>query len=178
MNDKYIFSIPKAHISALVYKVYPTFGERHSLMNQECGEFLQAFSKYDLARDSHVYPNQSLEMLDNTREKLIEEMTHVLVCFGIIAWEANITQDDINREVAKKAIDGVDYPFPVKKEYTKEDIIKALRICSKPSDGKSPRCSVCLLGESDDVTLVCRDLLTSAQKIIEETTPKRVDPNA
>lgn len=118
MDNQYIFNIPKNHITALIHTVYPDQEERNSLMNQECGEFLQAFSKYTLVRSGNK--KATLEQFSETRAKLVEEMTHVLVCFGMLAYEQNITQDEIDAKIREKAIKGVEYPFdiaPKKKTY-------------------------------------------------------------
>lgn len=167
MDDRYIFNIPKNHISALLHTVYPNRDERHSLVNQECGEFLQAFSKYTLVRSS---PAHTLSEFKETREKLVEEMTHVLVCFGMLAFEQNITQDEINAKIREKAIDGVEYPFevaPEKKHVSLEDLLKGLDICNRPrtsllSGTLDHPCHDCAFAESTDYTVICRPMIEEA----------------
>lgn len=167
MDDTYIFNIPRNHISALLHTVYPNRDERHSIVNQECGEFLQAFSKYTLVRNS---PTHTLSEFKETREKLVEEMTHVLVCFGMLAFEQNITQDEINAKIREKAIDGVEYPFEVmaeKEHVSLEDLLKGLEICKQPrgsllSDTLDVRCHDCVCAECNDYTVICRPMIEEA----------------
>lgn len=167
MDDQYIFNIPKNHISALLHKVYPNRDERHSIVNQECGEFLQAFSKYTLLRSN---PAHTLSEFKETREKLVEEMTHVLVCFGMLAFEQNITQEEINAKIREKAIEGVKYPFDVetgKKHVSLEDLLKGLELCKRPiylsfSETQHYSCHNCTFKESDDYTVICRPMIEEA----------------
>lgn len=164
MDDQYIFNIPRNHISALLHTVYPDQAERNSLVNQECGEFLQAFSKYTLCRSGK---RATLTELRATRDKLIEEMTHVLVCFGMLAYEQNITQDEINAKIREKAIAGVLYPFEEdKKHISIEDLLKGLDICQTdralfPVDPEHT-CRACVFKDSNDYTLICRSMIQEA----------------
>lgn len=169
MDDKYIFNIPKNHISALLHRVYPNHDERHSLVNQECGEFLQAFSKYTLVRSNPTA--HGISEYRETREKLVEEMTHVLVCFGMLAFEQNITQGEIDAKIREKAIDGVEYPFDVasKKHVSIEDLLKSLENCQTPrdifrssSEDSEHGCSVCTFTDSADYTIACRPMIEEA----------------
>lgn len=166
MDDQYIFNIPRNHISALLRTVYPDQAERNSLVNQECGEFLQAFSKYTLCR---LGKRATLTELGKTRDKLIEEMTHVLVCFGMLAYEQNITQKEINAKVMEKKIDGVIYPFEIhseKKHISIEDLLKGLEICQTNralfQTDPEHNCSICAFKDSDNVTIACRPMIQEA----------------
>lgn len=167
MDEQYIFNIPKNHISALLHTVYPNCDERHSLVNQECGEFLQAFSKYTLVRNRSTH---TLSEFKETREKLVEEMTHVLVCFGMLAFEQNITQDEIDAKIREKAIKGVEYPFditPEKKHVSIEALLKGLERCRAPRysifhTDPETSCNGCTFKDSNDYTVICRPMIEEA----------------
>lgn len=161
MNDKYIFNIPKNHISALLHSIYPKQEERDFLMVQECGEFLQAFSKYKIARSTS---SCTLHDMKETRDKMVEEMTHVLVCFGMLAYEQDIRQNEIDEKIKAKAIDGVMYPFEVKENHvTIEDLLKSLELCNADRSEfpflSRHDCDGCVFSEAGYVTLACRPMI-------------------
>lgn len=170
MDKDYIFDIPRAHVEKLVNDVYNFSSERQSLMVQEIGEFLQALSKYQLVRNFNASAvPMTLESLEKTRDHLIEEMTHVLVCFGMLAYVEGITQEEIHAKVKEKKIDGVNYPDDEeirKKHVSLEDLLKGLTRCETPrsTDRLNPdiSCKTCVFKESDDCTIVCRPMLQEA----------------
>lgn len=170
MDKDYIFDIPRVHIEKLVNGVYKFSSERQSLMVQEIGEFLQALSKYQLVRSFQVSSvPRTLESLKKTRDHLIEEMAHVLVCFGMLAYEEGITQEEIYAKVKEKKLDGVKYPDDEEtsnKHIFLEDLLQGLVTCKtprsmNPSDANSS-CKTCAFKESDDYTIVCRPMLQEA----------------
>lgn len=81
-------------------EVIKNFGEdpqkQLDILQEECSELIQAISKYRRGKP-------------NAREKIIEEMTHVLISSSVSAQLMGITQEDIFHEQRKKAFEyGVD----------------------------------------------------------------------
>lgn len=81
-------------------EVIKNFGEdpqkQLDILQEECSELIQAISKYRRGKP-------------NAREKIIEEMTHVLISSSVSAQLMGITQEDILHEQRKKAFKyGVD----------------------------------------------------------------------
>lgn len=177
MDKDYIFNVPIVHVAKLCESVYPSASERSSLMVQEIGEFLQAYSKYQLVRDFHAksFP-MTFATLDESRTHLVEEMTHVLVCLGMLAVEEGITQDEIDDAIRRKAIAGVNYPFDVSAHDSLENVISSLRICATERTGDDARngqtCFECPDGDTRDCTITCRKLLKDALYYLEESNSK------
>lgn len=160
MIDKdYIFNVPKEHVCALLRGVYTTKKQQYALVVQEIGEFLQAYSKYSMCEGP-------LENLRAQREHLIEEMTHVLVCLGMIAMSEGVLQSEIDAQIQKKALDGVKYPFDINKHAPIDQVVLDLERCAKDrSFGKTSieeSCLSCQTGQDGDATLTCRPLLRDA----------------
>lgn len=81
-------------------EVIRNFGEdpqkQLDILQEECSELIQAISKYRRGKP-------------NAREKIIEEMTHVLISSSVSAQLMGITQEDIFHEQMKKAFEyGID----------------------------------------------------------------------
>lgn len=81
-------------------EVIKKFGEEPQkqldILQEECSALIQAISKYRRGKP-------------NAREKIIEEMTHVLISSSVSAQLMGITQEDILHEQRKKAFEyGVD----------------------------------------------------------------------
>lgn len=175
MLDKdYIFNIPKVHVQSLLSDLYVSEKDVWNITVQEIGEFLQAYSK-------HSAHEGSLDDLCAQREHLIEELTHVLVCFGMIACQEGLTQSEINDQVRKKAIDRVKYPFDVQKHAPLDQVIKDLINCSSERTmGKidpERSCLNCEIGESADPTLTCKPLLCDALYYIQQAYGKADKPD-
>lgn len=166
MIDKdYIFNIPKAHVQALVTGVYISDTDVWNVTVQEIGEFLQAYSKNSTHKGS-------LDELRVQREHLIEEMTHVLVCFGMIACQEGLTQKELDDQIRKKAIDGVKYPFDISTHAPLDQVVKDLINCSSErTPGKlnpDHSCLNCKTGEEFSPTMTCRSLLNNALYYIQQ----------
>jgi len=65
------------------------------ILQEECAELIQACSKVKRLNGHWSYSDPV--------EGLKEEITHVLICIEQVAKLHNITSDDINNEVMKKA---------------------------------------------------------------------------
>lgn len=175
MIDKdYIFNIPKAHIQALVTEKYVNGADVWNATVQEIGEFLQAYSK-------HFTHKGSLDDLRSQREHLIEEMTHVLVCFGMIACQEGLTQKEIDDQIRKKAFDGVKYPFDISKHAPLDQVISDLINCSSERiPGKLNQdhsCLNCKTGEDSHPTMTCTSLLNDALYYLQQAYEKTESPD-
>lgn len=169
MADKdYIFNIPKNHVHALMQSVYTTELDVYKLTIQEIGEFLQAFSK------QKALP--TLEEEKEYREHLVEEMTHVLVCLGMVAISNGVTQNEIDDQIRKKAINGIKYPFDVNEHAPIDQVIKDLKNCSfeRTAGQLNPTysCLNCKTGELSDPTMTCRALLNDALHYLQQAYSK------
>lgn len=175
MIDKdYIFNVPKGHVCALLREVYTTEKQQYALVVQELGEFLQAYSKYSTREGP-------LENHLGEREHLIEEMTHVLVCLGMIAMSEGVLQSEIDAQIQKKALDGVIYPFDVNRHAPIDQVVSDLERCAKDrSFGKTPieeSCLSCQTGQDGDATLTCRPLLRDALYYLKIAYAKPENPD-
>lgn len=175
MIDKdYIFNVPKAHIQALVAGMYISDADVWNVTVQEIGEFLQAYSK-------HSAHKGSLDELRAQREHLIEEMTHVLVCFGMIACQEGLTQKEIDDQIRNKAIDVVKYPFNISTHAPLDQVVKDLINCSSErTPGKLNQdhsCLNCKTGEESLPTMTCRSLLNDALYYLQQAYGKTESPD-
>lgn len=166
MIDKdYIFNVPKAHVQALLTTVYINDKDVWNITVQEIGEFLQAYSK-------HSDREGTLEEFRVRREHLLEEMTHVLICFGMIACQEGFTQKEIDNQVKKKAIDGVKYPFDVTEHAPLDLVIKDLLNCAaERTPGKinpDHNCLQCKTGKFAKPTMTCKPLLEDALYYLQQ----------
>lgn len=89
-----MIKIPENHIDQYLEK----FGDgldQIDILQEECAELIKALSKYkrSLGHFTNVDPI----------ENVIEEMTHVAISSEIVAKILNISSDDIQREIDKKA---------------------------------------------------------------------------
>lgn len=174
MLDKdYIFNVPAEHVRALQRDVYPNPSNVWALSIEEIGEFLQAYAKY-------VSHRGNVEDYQQQREQLIEEMTHVLVCFGMIAFQEGITQDEIDDQIRKKALDGVKYPFEICKHASVYQVLRDLKNCSTERiPGQidlENSCFKCETGEFGETTMTCRPLLKDALYYLQQAYGKTEGP--
>lgn len=166
MRDKnYIFDVPEEHVRALLQDVYRTPTNVWANSIEEIGEFLQAYAKYVLHRgDVKDYQQQ--------REQLVEAMTHVLICFGMIAHQEGVTQEEIDNQIRKNAIDGVKYPFDVREHASLDQVVRDLKNCSTPRTlgqiDPENSCFNCKTGEVGDITMTCKPLLEDALYYIQQ----------
>lgn len=182
MPDKdYIFNIPKAHVEVLAADAYASDKDVWNITVQEIGEFLQAYSKYSLRKGFLRKGSANLAELRTQREHFVEEMTHVLVCFGIIAHQERVAQKEIDAQIKKKAIDGVKYPFDVNEHAPIDQVIKDLKNCSfeRTAGQLNPTysCLNCKTGEFSDPTMTCRALLNDALYYIQQAYEKTEGPD-
>lgn len=94
-----MFGIPGQHVlNVLNSGIYPRVD---SSLIEECGELISVLSKHH----NHEYTDN----FDVYRERVIEEMTHVLVSMNMISPLLNISEEDIKQEIMRKAqMDGFD----------------------------------------------------------------------
>lgn len=91
-----MFDIHKNLVEAVIEKFGDDPQKQLDILQEECSELIQAISKYRRGKP-------------NAREKIIEEMTHVLISSSVSAQLMGITQEDIFHEQMKKAFEyGVD----------------------------------------------------------------------
>ena len=97
-----MINIPDNHID----QYYEMFGtdtfKQIDILQEECAELIKALSKY---KRSFGY---SLEYLDLVKvnesfNNIVEEITHVAISSEIVAKVLNITEEDINQEIDKRA---------------------------------------------------------------------------
>lgn len=176
VNEDYIFNIPRVHIMALEASVFKNASDVWSKTVEEIGEFLQAYSKYSDVPTTKIV----LDDPCSKREHLIEEMTHVLVCFGMIAIREGISQEEINEQVQKKALDGVKYPFDVSKHIPIDQVMKDLKNCSiTRNPGQidlENNCFTCKTGNFRNVTVTCQSLLEDALYYLQQAYGKTEGP--
>ena len=65
------------------------------ILQEECAELIKALSKYKRSLSHYT----TVDPIDN----IIEEITHVAISSEIVARLLSITQDDIKKEINKKA---------------------------------------------------------------------------
>lgn len=87
-----MFGIPDEHVrNILVSGLYP-FPD--SSLMEECGELISVIAKnQNHDGDEGIY-----------RQRIIEEMTHVLVSMNMVARQLSIDEENIKWEVLRKAI--------------------------------------------------------------------------
>lgn len=91
-----MFDIHKNLVEAVIENLGDDPQKQLDILQEECSELIQAISKYRRGKP-------------NAREKIIEEMTHVLISSSVSAQLMGITQEDIFHEQMKKAFEyGVD----------------------------------------------------------------------
>lgn len=167
-NGNYIFNVPSAHIDELRAKVYPSFNECATVCYQEIGEFLQALGKYQLTSKT-----SAIEERHSMRLHIVEKMTHVLVCLAMIARSFGVTQDEIDTQIEKKALPGVNYPFSAEKHHMSlEDLFKALNHCvpKRKSGQQDPdhSCTTCTMSDGVEMTITCRPMIQEALYYLEQ----------
>lgn len=175
MVDKdYIFNVPVEHVYALLREVYRTPTKVWVNSIEEVGEFLQACAQYVSHRGNE-------EDYQRQREQLVEAMTHVLICFGMIAHQEGVTQEEIDNQIRKNAIDGVKYPFDVCEHAPLDQVVRDLKNCSTPRTfgqiDSENSCFNCKTGESGDVTMTCKPLLEDALYYLQQAYGKAEGPD-
>lgn len=174
LGKDYIFNVPEEHVRALLQDVYRTPTKVWANSIEEIGEFLQAYAKYVLHRgDVEDYRQQ--------REQLVEAMTHVLICFGMIAHQEGVTQEEIDNQIRKNALDGVKYPFAITEHTPIEQLLKDLKNCSTTrifgQIDLENSCLSCKAGELGDVTMTCKPLLEDALYYLQQAYEKTEGPD-
>lgn len=166
MIDKnYIFNVPVEHVRALLREVYRTPTKVWVNSIEEIGEFLQAYAQYVSHRGNE-------EDYLQQRENIVEALTNVLVCFGMIACQEGITQEEINKQIQKKALDGVEYPFDVREHAPLDQVLRDLKNCSTTRTlgqiNPENSCFNCKTGELGNVTMTCQPLLEDALYYLQQ----------
>lgn len=88
-----MFGVPGQHVlNVLNSGIYPRVD---SSLIEECGELISVLSKH--------HNREYLEDFNTYRERVIEEMTHVLVSMNMVCPLLNISEEDIKREIMRKA---------------------------------------------------------------------------
>lgn len=175
MVDKdYIFNIPKVHVQAAEEDIYVNGRDLWNVTVQEIGEFLQVYSKYTM-----FYGN--LIERQKRRDHFVEEMVHILVCFGAIALREGISQKEIDSQIQRKAFEGVKYPFDVRKPAPLDQVLKDLKNCSFERTlgqiDSENSCLNCKTGEFGDVTMTCKPLLEDALYYLQQAYGKAEGPD-
>ena len=95
-----LFEIPQEHIEN-VMKYYKCSAIQRSVCEEECSELIQVLAKYErciLLVDKEFAEN-------SFRDSIIEELTHVAISLGMLTKIFDISYDEIEAEVRKKAED-------------------------------------------------------------------------
>lgn len=94
-----MFGIPGQHVLNVMNSGF--YSHADSSLIEECGELIQVLAKYQNRKYTDNF--------DEYRDKVIEEITHVLVSMNMIAISFGILEKDIKNEVLRKAVrDGFD----------------------------------------------------------------------
>lgn len=94
-----VFDIPVEHIANLM-KSYGNNTERLDACVEECSELIVALEKqhrYSRHPDFSMLPSQ-------IRFNVVEELTQVAMCLGMLKEIFNISQEEIELEVHKRAV--------------------------------------------------------------------------
>lgn len=107
-----MFEIPQEHIEN-VYKSYGYNMARYAVCEEECSELIKSLTKYV----RFLYDGSESDLM-NARKSIAEELTHVAICLGMLMQMFNISHDEIDAEVQKKAeeagFDTSKYSWPIK----------------------------------------------------------------
>lgn len=90
-----MINIPENHIDQYVEIFGKDTIKQMDILQEECAELIKALSKYKRSLGHYTVANP----IDN----IIEEITHVAISSEIVARLLSITQDDIQKEINKKA---------------------------------------------------------------------------
>lgn len=90
-----MIKIPKSHIDQYVEIFGKDTLKQMDILQEECAELIKALSKYKRSLGHYT----AIDPIDN----IIEEITHVAISSEIVARLLSITQDDIQKEINKKA---------------------------------------------------------------------------
>lgn len=94
-----MFGIPGQHVLNVINS--GNYPDVVANLIEECSELIQVLAKHN----NHLYD----EDFDYYRNRVIEEITHVLVSINMVCPLLNISEEDIKKEVISKAIkDGFD----------------------------------------------------------------------
>lgn len=88
-----MFDIPYYHVRNVIES--GKYSDANASLIEECGELISAIAKYEQENLDYTY--------DTFRNKLIEEMTHVLISMNMVAMLYSIGQEDILQEIRRKA---------------------------------------------------------------------------
>lgn len=97
-NQDRIFGISRDHINK-VLDYYQFHTERMNICIEECSELIKALTKN---LRSHQWPERVRVTKDESRQMIVEEMTDVLVCCGMLQQMYGISQDEIDTVIRKK----------------------------------------------------------------------------
>lgn len=88
-----MFGVPGQHVLNILNNgAYPHVD---SSLIEECGELISVLSKH--------HNREYIDDFDVYRNRVIEEMTHVLVSMNMVCPLLNISEEDIKREIMRKA---------------------------------------------------------------------------
>lgn len=93
-----MINIPDEHVDQYI-KIFKNKDVQLDILQEECSELIKAISKYKRSIMSPGVGNCVKEPLDG----IIEELTHVAISSEIVARILDITEEDIQKEVDKKA---------------------------------------------------------------------------
>lgn len=90
-----MINIPEGHVDQYIEMFGKNPLEQMDILQEECAELIKALSKYKRSLRHYTVANP----IDN----VIEEMTHVAISSEIVARLLQITPEDIQKEVNRKA---------------------------------------------------------------------------
>ena len=90
--------IPEKHIDQYL-KIFDDDAIQFDILQEECAELIQAISKL---KRSSTHPNLG-HFEKDLFNNVVEELTHVAISSNIVAKILNINQEDIDKEVKRKA---------------------------------------------------------------------------
>lgn len=88
-----MFGIPGQHVLNVIN--LGLYADVESSLIEECGELISVLAKHQ----NYKY----MDDFDEYRQRVIEEMTHVLVSINMVCPLLNISEEDIQKEVMRKA---------------------------------------------------------------------------
>lgn len=90
-----MINIPESHIDQYVEIFGKDVLKHMDILQEECAELIKALSKYKRSLGHYT----AIDPIDN----IIEEITHVAISSEIVVRLLSITQNDIQKEINKKA---------------------------------------------------------------------------
>lgn len=92
-----IFSIPVEHVCNVMQE-YETHEMQREVCKEELAELIQALTKYSRGK-----VGKTKYTVNEARAMIVEEFTHVAIALGMLKKIYNISQDEIDVEVKRKA---------------------------------------------------------------------------